>query len=237
MDPVVAFLAAVIGYFLGAISFARLIPRLIDSNANLSDISMPVAGTNEHMRMHAMGANTASIKYGSRVGCTIGLLDMLKVFAPVLAFRLLFPTQDYQIVAALSGFIGHCWPIYYKFKGGRGISAFYGGMFALDPIGAVVIPSLGMFIGMFFLKDMLIAYMAGVVLAIPWYLILFKGPGYVWYAIIINVLFVLAMAPELKDVIRLRKKYGKGDMRASMDQFPMGKAMNKLLDRFGLSRK
>lgn len=237
MDPVVAFLAVVIGYFLGAISFARLIPRLIDSNADLSDVSMPVAGTNEHMRMRAMGANTASMKYGSRLGCTIGLLDMVKVFAPVLAFRLIYPGEGYQIVAALSGFIGHCWPIYYKFKGGRGVSAFYGGLFALDPIGAVIIPSLGMFIGMVFLKDMLVAYMAGFVMAVPWFLIFFKGTGYVWYALIINILFVLAMIPELRDVIRLRKKYGKEDMREIMDQFPMGQAMNKLMDRIGLTRK
>jgi glycerol-3-phosphate acyltransferase PlsY len=237
MDPFLAILASMISYLLGAISFARLIPRLIDPNADLSDVTMPVAGTDEKMRMSAMGANTASIKYGSRVGCTIGLLDMIKVFVPVLAFRLLYPGEDYQILAALSGFIGHCWPIYHKFKGGRGISAFYGGMFALDPIGAIVIPSAGMFIGMVFLKDLLVAYMAGVLMAIPWFLIFYKGAGYVGYAIIINVLFVLAMIPELRDVIRLRKKYGKGDMRASMDQFPMGQAMNKLMDRIGISRK
>jgi glycerol-3-phosphate acyltransferase PlsY len=237
MEPVVVFLAVIVGYFFGAISFARLIPRLIDSKADLSDVHMAVAGTTEQMPMYAMGANTASMKYGSRVGCTIGLLDMLKVFTPVLVFRLIYPGQSYQIVAALSGFVGHCWPIYYKFKGGRGISAFYGGMFAMDPIGAVVIPSLGMFIGMVFMKDMLIAYMAGILMAIPWFLFIYRGAGYVWYAIIINVLFILAMIPELRDIIRLRKKYGKGDMRSSMDQFPMGKAMLKLMDKFGLSRK
>ncbi len=237
MDPIVALLAAITGYFLGAISFARLIPRLIDPNADISDISMPIDGTDERMPMHAMGANTASMKYGSRIGCSIGLLDIIKVFAPVLVFRLIYPGEGYQIIVALTGFVGHCWPVYYRFKGGRGISAFYGGLFALDPIGAVVIPSMGMFIGMLFLQDMLVAYMAGVVLAIPWFLILYRGPGYVWYAVIVNILFVLAMTPELRDIIRLRKKYGKGDMRSSMDKFPMGRAMLQLMNKIGLSKK
>jgi len=98
MEPIALIVVAVISYLLGSISFARLIPRLVDPKADLSDISLPVQDSEERMPMLAMGANTASIKYGSKVGCSIGLLDMLKVFLPTLAVRLLYPGESYYLV-------------------------------------------------------------------------------------------------------------------------------------------
>lgn len=228
---------AVISYLLGAISFARLIPRLIDPNADISDVSLPVQGSDERMPMLAMGANTASIKYGPKVGCSIGLLDILKVFLPTLLVRLLYPDTSYYLVAAIAGFVGHCWPIYYRFRGGRGISAFYGALFAIDPIGALVVASAGMFIGMVLLKDLLIAYTGGVGLTIFWFAMTRGIEVHVLYAVILNILFVVAMIPEIKMVRDLRKKYGKGDMRRSMSTFPMGQSMLKLMDKLRIRRK
>lgn len=229
MEPVGVVLVSVVSYLLGSISFARLIPKLIDPKANLSDISIPVQGAEERMPMLAMGANTASIKYGSRVGCTAGLLDILKVFIPTLLFRLLYPGEAYYLVAAVAGFIGHCWPIYYGFKGGRGISPFYGGMFAIDPIGALVVASASMFIGMVLLKELLVAYVGGILLSIAWFAITSGMGPLLIYSLVINVLFTIAIIPEVKLILEMRKKYGKGDMRESMSTFPMGQAMLKLM--------
>ena len=184
-----------------------------------------------------MGGNTVGMKYGSGAGCAVGLLDILKVFLPTLAFKLIYPDQYYFLIAAVAGFIGHCWPIYYRFKGGRGMSAFYGGLFAFDPLGAVAIAGSGMLIGMLVFRDMLIAYMAGVWLLIPWMWFTTKDYAYLVYAIVINILFVLAMIPELREIIRLRKLYGKGDMSASMQQFPMGRHMLKIMNFLNLSKK
>lgn len=237
MEPIDLIVVAVIGYLLGSISFARLIPRLVDPKADLSDISLPVQDSEERMPMLAMGANTASIKYGSKVGCSIGLLDMLKVFLPTLAVRLLYPGESYYLVAATAGFIGHCWPIYYGFKGGRGISPFYGALFAIDPLGALVVASVGMFIGMVLLKELLVAYTGGVFLTIVWFAITSGWGPLLIYSLIINVLFIVALIPEIKMMREMRKKYGKGDMRNSMSTFPMGKAMLKLMEALKIQRK
>lgn len=236
MDPVTTLIAALSGYLLGAVSFARLVPRLVDPQADLSDIRMPIDGVEEEMPMQAMGANTASMKYGSRVGCTAGLLDMLKVFLPTLLFRLLFPEQPYALVAAAAGFAGHCWPVYYRFKGGRGISAFYGGMFALDPLGALVVSTLSMLIGMVLLKDLLIAYTGGMLLSLPWFWFTTHSPAYVLYAASITVMFVIAILPEVRAIRTLQKKYGREDMYSSMNKFPMGRAMLKLMDALRLRK-
>ena len=237
MESIELIVVAVIGYLLGSISFARLVPRIVDPKADLSDISLPVQDSEERMPMLAMGANTASIKYGSKVGCSIGLLDMLKVFIPTLAVRLLYPGESYYLVAATAGFIGHCWPIYYEFKGGRGISPFYGALFAIDPLGALVVASVGMFIGMVLLKELLVAYTGGVYLTIVWFAITSGWGPLLIYSLIINVLFIVALIPELKMMREMRQKYGKRDMRNSMKTFPMGQAMLKLMEALKIQRK
>jgi len=237
MDPIVFLMAAVISYLLGSISFARLIPRIVDPKADLSDVSLPVQNSEERMPMLAMGANTASIKYGPKVGCSIGLLDILKVFLPTLAARLLYPNETYYLVAATAGFIGHCWPLYYGFKGGRGISPFYGALFAIDPLGALVVATTGMLIGMILLKDLLVAYTGGVLLTIVWFAITRGWGGHLIYSLIVSMLFIIAMIPELKMIRDMNRKYGRGDMRNSMSTFPMGQAMLKLMEALKMKPK
>lgn len=237
MEPTLAILVFIAGYLAGAISFTRLITRLIDPHADLEDVYLPIAGTDEKMKMHAMGANTASMKLGPRVGCTIGALDMLKVFVPTLAVRLLYPDANYYLILALAGMIGHNWPVYYGFKGGRGISAFYGGLLAIDPIGAVVTSMIGMGIGMAVFRDFLVSYLAGLWLIAPWLWFTTYEPAMLLYGLAANLLFLLAMLPEMKDIIRLRKQYGKGELRSMMDGVPMGRSMLKIMDRFGFSKK
>jgi len=237
MEPIEFIVIAVVSYLLGSLSFARIISRIVDPKADLGDVSLPVQNSEDKMPMLAIGANTASIKYGSKVGCTIGLLDIFKVFLPTLAVRLIYPNEPYALVAATAGFIGHCWPIYYGFKGGRGISPFYGALFAIDPLGALVVASVGMFIGMVLLKELLLAYTGGVFLTVVWFAITRGWGEYVIYTLIINVLFALALIPEIKMIRDTRQKYGKGDMRFSMSTFPMGQAMLKLMDALKIQRK
>jgi len=237
MDPILLFLVAIVSYLLGSISFARLIPRFVDPKADISDVSLPVQDSEERMPMLAMGANTASIKYGPKVGCSAGLLDILKVFLPTLAVRLIYPGEFYYLVAAIAGFIGHCWPVYYRFKGGRGISPFYGGMFAIDPVGALVVASTSMFIGMVVLKELLFAYTGGVFLTIVWFALTRGWGPHLIYALVISVLFLIALIPEIKMVREMYRKYGKGDMRNSMSTFPMGQAMLKLMNALKIQRK
>jgi acyl phosphate:glycerol-3-phosphate acyltransferase len=237
MDPILFFLVAVVSYLLGSISFARLIPRFIDPKADISDVSLPVLNSEERMPMLAMGANTASIKYGPKVGCSAGLLDILKVFVPTLVTRLSYPGEPYYLVAAIAGFIGHCWPMYYGFKGGRGISPFYGGMLAIDPLGALVVAITSMFIGMVVLKELLLAYTGGIFLTIVWFALTRGWGAELIYALIISMLFLIALIPEIKMVREMYRKYGKGDMRHSMSTFPMGQAMLKLMDALKIQRK
>jgi len=241
MDPVVLLMAIILSYLIGSISFGRLIMHLVKPKEALDEVELKFKGMDEGIKVSSVGGNTVSLKLGARGGCAVGLLDILKAFIPTLVFRLLYPEQPYFLFAALAAFIGHNWPIYYRFKGGRGISPFYGGLFAIDPLGAVVVAFTSMVLGTFIMKDMLVAYTGGVVLVIFWFLATkFNDPLFVYYigyALLINILFIIAMLPEIRQIIALRKKYGKGDVEVSMEAFPMGQHMLKLMKKLGLEKK
>jgi len=205
-------------------------------------VKMPVQGADDSFTVTSMGGNTVSLKLGGRAGCAVALLDALKVFLPTLIINLLYPDQPYYLVAAIGGFIGHCWPIYYHFKGGRGISAFYGGLFAFDPIGALVVAFTSLFLSMTILRNVKVLnvmamYTGGVLLVIPWMLITKNNPAFIIYAIVINILFYLAMIPDIQQSIALFKKYGWKNIEVGMDQYPMGKSMEKMFGRFGSKGK
>ena len=236
MELPIVLAAVILPYLIGAISFARIVSRLVAPETDITDAEMTLPGTDVKMRMQAMGANTVSMKLGPKVGCTIGILDILKGFLPTLAFRLLYPEQPYFLIAAVCAMIGHCWPIYYRFKGGRGVSTYYGGLFAFDWLGAIVTSSVGMILGMAVLKDMLVAYLAGLWLIIPWMWWTKSEPAYLIYAVAVNVIFILAMLPEIREVLSIRRQYGKEDMSVAMSQFPMGRSMLRIMEKLGLKR-
>jgi glycerol-3-phosphate acyltransferase PlsY len=241
MDFPLALLAFIISYLLGSLSFGRIVTRIMKPGEDLTDVEMPWVGTDETYKLKSVGGNTVGMRLGPRAGCIVGFLDIFKTFLPTLVFFLLYPNQPYFLIAALAGFIGHCWPVFYRFKGGRGISPFYGGLFAFDPLGAIVVAFTSLFIGMVILKELLVAYAGGVILVLFWFFLTKHSnplfPYYIAYALLIDILFIVAMIPEIKQIIEMRRKYGKGDMAAAMDTFPMGQHMLKMMKKLGLQKK
>jgi glycerol-3-phosphate acyltransferase PlsY len=192
------------------------------------------------MRMRAIGATTASLELGPKVGCTIGILDILKAVLPVLALKLWYPGEFYHLVAAVFVVVGHNWPLYYRFKGGGGISPTYGGFFVVDFIGTVVSAFTGLIFGLFVLRSILFAYNAGLWFMLIW-LIIFKGEWpYIVYGVVMNIIFIAALIPEFTGYIKYRRenKNISGEDRArGMEVFPMGRGMLKIMKYFGVEPK
>jgi glycerol-3-phosphate acyltransferase PlsY len=232
MDLTLAVVAAAVGYLLGCISFARVVARLIAPNKDVTQTEMLIPGTDATFQMHSVSATAVSIHLGPRYGCLTSLLDMLKVALPTAIFRLAYPDQPYFLIVALAGLIGHCWPIFYGFKGGGGLSAIYGGMLIISPIGIVVTSMAGMALGLV-LRSAPLLYLGGLWLIIPWLWLTTQDPGHVIYGIAINVLFMVAMIPEIKTTLATRKSGIKSDMATDMAMTPMGRMIMKMMSRIG----
>ena len=114
---------AIAGYFLGAIPFGIVTARVL----GLGDLRQIGSGN--------IGA-TNVLRTGSKLGAALTLIgDAGKAGAAVLLARAL-AAEDAAQIAGFAAFLGHCYPIWLKFKGGKGVATFFGLLFALAwPIG------------------------------------------------------------------------------------------------------
>lgn len=233
MDIRLAWIIAIAAYLLGSLSFTRIIARLVAPRASLTSVTLPVPGSGERFQVTSMGANTAGTVLGRRVGVLIGVLDMLKAAVPVLILRFIYPDQPYALIAATLVMVGHNWPIYHRFRGGRGYSAAYGGMLAIDPLGAILSALAGWVFGLLVLRNFIMVFLAGFWFYIPWMWFTTYNWWSLGYAIAVNVLFMLAMMPDIRQYRQITRET-KVDLRTSMETSPMGKSALRLMERFHL---
>lgn len=79
------------------------------------------------------GASNATVTMGLKVGVVVGVHDILKSCAAAFLAALLFPTlPGAAAVAGVSAVIGHIYPFYLRFHGGKGFASFLGLTLALD---------------------------------------------------------------------------------------------------------
>ena len=236
MDPGTFVWVSLGSYLVGSLSFARLISRVVAPEVNVEHVAIPGQVGEETQHFSAVGATVTSLKLGGRVGCLVSILDALKIFMPTLLLRLWQPEQPYYLCAAFSGMVGNNWPIYYRFRGGWGISAIYGGLLAIAPVGTVVTALIGLLVGLFVVKDLLTIYLLGLWLMIPWVWFVNRAspllPYLLAYVVGVNLLLLIAFIPELRAYLAMRRE-GKS-MADLMDLAPMGRGMKKMLKMLGM---
>ena len=80
-----------------------------------------------------LGASNATVLLGWGAGVIVALHDGGKAFLSVLLAKALFPNVEYAgVVAGVACVLGHIYPFYLKFKGGKGLASLVGVAIALD---------------------------------------------------------------------------------------------------------
>ena len=114
------FLASLLGYFLGCSNLAYYISR-----AARKDIRQSGTGN--------LGASNATVLFGWKAGVAVAVHDAGKALLAVLLAKLLFPDlENAGAVAGVAAVLGHIYPFYLKFKGGKGTASFVGLTLALN---------------------------------------------------------------------------------------------------------
>ena len=90
------------------------------------------------------GASNAAITMGWKMGVAVALADILKAALAVILFRAIFDSGFAGMWAGVAAVMGHMYPFWMKFKGGKGFASFAGMALGMDwryfaIIGAVVI--------------------------------------------------------------------------------------------------
>jgi glycerol-3-phosphate acyltransferase PlsY len=231
-------IAAVFGYLVGSFSSGRLIWKIVAPQKPIpKQTAFRLEGSDDELVTDLTSATTVSHHLGARYGFITFVLDVLKIFLSALAVKYALTGHPYYLITATTGVIGHIWPVYYGFKGGRGISPIFGGVFLLDWIAVFATSLGGMIFGLLLMRDMLVAYMAGVWFLIPWMWFRTHDLYYVLYAVAINVVFNIAMIPEIKKWIRITRE-GKWSETANVMQLTgMGRGILKMAKRLGIYKQ
>ncbi|MCC3373497.1 glycerol-3-phosphate 1-O-acyltransferase PlsY [Cohnella sp. REN36] len=184
-------IAIVISYLIGSISFSILFARWIRK----IDIR-------QHGSGNAGATNTLRV-LGKGPALAVFLLDIAKgVVSVVLGWLLIGDQGDWVPVACgLAAIAGHNWPIFFRFKGGKGIATTIGAMICLAPVpvviaGVVAIASIALtrYVS---LGSMIFAVLVPIILLIGG-----SGQAVFWGAVVVAVLAVLR---HRKNIVKLAK--------------------------------
>lgn len=111
----------VVGYLLGSINPAALVSRIKNKDIRES-------GTGN------LGATNTLLNFGKAHAAFVMLFDMMKAVAAFHIAKYLLPTSSVSgLIGGGAAVLGHVFPFYLKFKGGKGLAAFAGLVLAYDP--------------------------------------------------------------------------------------------------------
>lgn len=174
-------LATLIAYLVGSLSFAVIVSRAM----GLSDPRTYGSGNPGATNVLRSGSKPAAI-------VTL-LLDAAKGWLPVMLVKWFGPAWDLsegaQALAGLAAFLGHLYPVFFAFKGGKGVATAVGVLLAFEPL--LALAALVTFtIIVFFSRYVSLASMVAAVFAPAYYLI---GDGVAWTASGAKTLALIAM--------------------------------------------
>lgn len=116
------FICLLIGYLLGSVNPAALLSKLKKKNLR-------------EMGTHNLGASNTMLVLGKGYGALVMTFDILKAWSASKIARLLFPQMMLAgLLAGLGAVLGHIFPFYMHFDGGKGLAAFGGMALAYDPV-------------------------------------------------------------------------------------------------------
>ena len=177
----------IISYLMGSIPFGFILTKIILKK----DIREIGSGN--------IGA-TNVLRTGSKsIGYVTLILDILKAITPIIYVKLNFP--EFLYVASLCAFLGHVFPVWLKFKGGKGVATYVGILFALNIEYGFVFTSVWLVTFVVSKFSSLSSLLASI--SIPIYLLILTKFDQIFF---FTILFVLIFFTHRENIKRLKNK-------------------------------
>ena len=176
---------AIISYLIGSIPFGFILTKFF-LKKDIRDVGSGNIGA------------TNALRTGNKfIGYTTLFFDIVKAIIPVVYIK--FNFQELLYIASLCVFLGHVFPIWLKFKGGKGVATYVGILFALN-----------IYLGLIFIASWLITFsifkfssLASLVasISIPVYLLIITQFDQVFF---FTIMFVLIFFTHKENIKRLK---------------------------------
>ena len=180
-------LIAIISYLLGSIPFGFILSKFFLK----TDIRKIGSGN--------IGATNALRTGNKFVGFSTLIFDILKAIAPVLYIKIYY--QEYIYISALCVFLGHVFPIWLNFKGGKGVATYIGILFAINILFGIIFITIWLLIFLVYKYSSLSSLIGSV--SIPLYLLIIGQTNSI---IFFTIMFVLIFFTHRENIKRLKNK-------------------------------
>ena len=181
------FLIGIISYLMGSIPFGFILTKIFLKK----DIREIGSGN--------IGATNALRTGNKIIGYSTLVLDIFKAVAPVVYIKIFY--LDFLYIASLCAFLGHVFPIWLKFKGGKGVATYLGILFTINfYFGFVFVIS--WFVTFFISKFSSLSSLVGAA-SIPIYLVFLTQFDQI---IFFTIMFVLIFFTHRENIKRLKNK-------------------------------
>ena len=181
------FLIGIISYLMGSIPFGFILTKIFLKK----DIREIGSGN--------IGATNALRTGNKSVGYTTLILDILKAIVPVIYVKIFY--QDFLYIASLCAFLGHVFPVWLKFKGGKGVATYVGILFAINIYFGIIF-IISWIIIFFISKYSSLSSLVGAA-SIPIYLLILAQFD---QAIFFIIMFILIFFTHRENIKRLKNK-------------------------------
>ena len=179
-------IVAIASYLMGSIPFGFILTKIF-LKKDIRDIGSGNIGATNALR-----TGNKSLGYGTL------LLDVIKAIIPVVYVKFNYP--DYIFIASLSTFLGHVFPVWLKFKGGKGVATYVGILFSINLIHGIVFVGIWIFTFLISKYSSLSSLIAS--LSIPIYLLFFNNENLIFF----SIMFILIFYTHRENVKRLKNK-------------------------------
>ena len=174
-------------YLMGSIPFGLILTKLF-LNKDIRKIGSGNIGA------------TNALRTGNKfIGYSTLILDIVKAIIPVIYVKINYPDLIY--IASLCAFLGHVFPIWLKFKGGKGVATYVGILFSINIILGLIFVASWVFIFLLSKYSSLSSIIGS--LSIPIYILIV---GQINDAIFFAIMFILIFFTHRENIKRLKNK-------------------------------
>ena len=177
----------IVSYLMGSIPFGLILTKIF-LNKDIRDIGSGNIGA------------TNALRTGNKfIGYATLILDIFKAIIPVIFVKINYPDLIY--IASLCAFLGHVFPIWLKFKGGKGVATYVGILFSIDLMLGVIFAASWGIVFLIFRYSSLSSIISSI--SIPIYILITEQ---ITNTIFFSIMFILIFFTHRENIKRLKNK-------------------------------
>ena len=180
-------IVGIVSYFMGSIPFGLILTKIFLKK----DIRKIGSGN--------IGATNALRTGNKLIGYSTLILDIAKAIIPVIFVKINYPDLIY--IASLCAFLGHVFPIWLKFKGGKGVATYVGILFSINLLLGIIFAASWAIIFLIFRYSSLSSIVGSI--SIPIYILI---TDQISNAIFFVIMFILIFFTHRENIKRLKNK-------------------------------